>query len=89
MTDRQTIVTDGTTPREVRLKADYAEEYPGIEPGVWMATSAMAEKLVAHTHARRRLSLYTRTFDPHHFEFRGGSTRRRPHTARTRSTDVR
>jgi hypothetical protein len=27
--------------------------------------------LVAHIHARRRLSLYTRTFDLRHFEFCG------------------
>lgn len=82
-------MTDSGAPREARLKPEHADEYPGIEPGVWISAAMMAEKLVERVHARRRLSLYTRTFDPHHFEFRGGPTTRRPANARTRITDVR
>ena len=72
-------------PREVELRP----EYPGIEAGVWISAAEVARKLVEHTHARRRLSLYTRTFDPRHFEFRGGATGLRPVTARTRISDRR
>jgi hypothetical protein len=74
-------------PREVQLRSQYAEQYPEIPAGVWMSASELATRLVERTHARRRLSLYTRTFDPRHFEFRGGSTDSRPATARTRSSD--
>jgi hypothetical protein len=74
--------------REARLRPQHAEEYPGIEPGVWIPAGELAIKLVEHTHARRRLSLYTRTFDPRHFEFRGGEPAGiRPATARSRATD--
>jgi hypothetical protein len=77
-------------PREARLRSQYAEEYPGVEAGMWMTAADLAIKLVEHTHARRRLSLYTRTFDPRHFEFRGGeAVGTRPATARTRTTDRR
>jgi hypothetical protein len=77
-------------PREARLRPQFAQEYPGIEAGVWLSAAELAIKLVEHTHARRRLSLYTRTFDPRHFEFRGGEpVGSRPATARTRTTDRR
>jgi hypothetical protein len=78
-----------TEPREVQLRPEYAAEYPGIEAGVWLSAAELAQRLVEHTHARRRLSLHTRTFDPRHFEFRGGATDLRPATARTRSSDRR
>ena len=74
--------------REVCLKPEYAEEYPDLEPGRWLRPSDLAARLVARSHARRRLSLHTRTFNPLHFEFRGGERPgRRPPTARTRATD--
>lgn len=75
------------TAREARLKPDYAAEYPEISPDTWMSARELAKQLVARVHARRRQGLYTRTFDPTHFEFRGdGPPRRSPHT---RSTDIR
>jgi hypothetical protein len=74
-------------PREARLRPEYAEEYPGIEAGVWIAAAELARKLVERTYARRRLSLHTRTFDPRHFEFRGGVAGARAVSARTRSGD--
>jgi hypothetical protein len=74
------------TVREARLKLEFAAEYPGIEPEVWMSARDLARKLVDRVHARREKGLYTRTFDPTHFEFRGGNppSRRPPYT---RSTD--
>src|SRR5215210_4421006 len=71
--------------REVRLRPEFAEEYPGISPGVWMSARELAKNLLARVHARRNQGLYTRTFDPRHFEFRGGEPRPRPRL--TRSTD--
>jgi hypothetical protein len=77
-------------PREARLRSEYAAEYPAIEAGIWMSAGELATKLVERTHGRRRLSLYTRTFDPRHFEFRGGKPAgTRSATARTRESDRR
>ena len=73
--------------REARLKAEFAEEYPGMTPGVWMPVRELARLLVARVHARRREGRPARTFDPTHFEFRGGDTGPRRETTRTRSTD--
>jgi hypothetical protein len=36
-----------------------------------MSPRELAERLVERTYSRRRQQLYTRTFDPRHFEFRG------------------
>ena len=81
---------DESPPREARLRSEYAAEYPGIEAGIWMSAGELASKLVERTHERRRLSLYTRTFDPLHFEFRGGQPpSTRSATARTRKSDRR
>lgn len=76
-------------PRQVRLRVEFAKEYPEIEPGAWMSARELAGKLVERTHARRRLSLYARTFDPRHFEFLGGEPPRPPSKrgVRTRATD--
>jgi hypothetical protein len=77
-------------PREAQLRPQFAHEYPGIEAGIWLSAAELAIKLVEHTHARRRLSLHTRTFDPRHFDFRGGEPAGvRPATARGRGSDRR
>ena len=76
-----------TTIREARLKPEFAAEYPGITPDVWMPATELAQKLVQRAHARRREGRYTRTFDPTHFEFRGGLTGTRARGTRTRKTD--
>jgi hypothetical protein len=73
--------------REARLKEVYAAEYPGITPEVWMPVAELAKKLVERVRARRREGRFTRTFDPTHFEFRGGPPARRSAVIRTRSTD--
>jgi len=76
-----------TTIREARLRPEFADEYPGITPDTWMPATELAQKLVERAHARRREGRYTRTFDPTHFEFRGGPVGERPRGARTRKTD--
>lgn len=73
--------------REARLKAEFAEEYPGMIPGEWMPVRELARLLVERVHIRRREGRPGRTFDPTHFEFRGGDTSPRRPATRTRSTD--
>jgi hypothetical protein len=73
--------------REARLKAEFAEEYPGMTPGVWMPVRELARLLVDRVYARRKEGRPSRTFDPTHFEFRGGDTAPRRPATRTRSTD--
>src|SRR3954465_1987798 len=73
--------------REARLKEAYASEYPGIAPEIWMPVAELARKLVERHQQGRRMGRFTRTFDPTHFEFRGGPDQPRSHHARTRSTD--
>jgi hypothetical protein len=59
--------------REARLRPDYAERYPGIEPGIWFNAATLAEHL-----ERRRARegdeapAGPRALSPEHFEFRGG-----------------
>jgi hypothetical protein len=73
--------------REARLRIQYAAEYPGIAPGIWMPVAELSARLIDRVRAARREGRHTRTFDPTHFEFRGGSTDPRPRASRTRSTD--
>ena len=73
--------------REARLKAEFAEEYPGLVPDVWIPATELARKLIERAHTRRREGRHTRTFDPTHFEFRGGPETVRRRGSRTRKTD--
>jgi len=73
--------------REARLKPEYAAEYPGLPPGVWTSAMDLAKVLIQRARVRRQEGRYTRTFNPEHFEFRGGDTGPRPRISRTRSTD--
>jgi hypothetical protein len=74
--------------REARLKSEFAEEYPGLAAGVWIPATELAQKLIDRAHTRRREGRHTRTFDPTHFEFRGGAEKGRRRSARTRNTDA-
>ncbi|MDQ3209437.1 MAG: hypothetical protein M3Q37_12640 [Gemmatimonadota bacterium] len=73
--------------REARLRPECAEEYPGLTPGVWILATELAQKLIERAHSRRREGRHTRTFDPTHFEFRGGPESPRRLWSRTRKTD--
>jgi hypothetical protein len=73
--------------REVRLRNQFAAEYPGIVPGIWMPVAELSAKLIERVRAARKEGRHTRTFDPTHFEFRGGSQTPRPRASRTRGTD--
>jgi hypothetical protein len=74
--------------REARLKEEFAAEYPGIPPEVWLPVAELARKLVERHQAGRKAGRFTRTFDPTHFEFRGGPGDQRSRGYRTRSTDL-
>jgi hypothetical protein len=65
--------------REARLRAEFAGEYPELQANIWMRPRELAERLVDRSHTRRRQGLFTRTFDPRHFQFRGGE----PHGRRS------
>jgi hypothetical protein len=74
--------------REARLKEEFAAEYPDIPPEVWLPVAELARKLVERHHSGRKAGRFTRTFDPTHFEFRGGAAVSRSRGSRTRSTDL-
>jgi len=67
----RTETAQAVSLREVRLRAEFAGEYPELQADVWMRSGELAERLVNRSHARRRQGLFTRTFDPRHFQFRG------------------
>ena len=57
--------------REARLRPEFAELYPGIEPSVWYTAATIAEHLLVrlvHQEAERRPP---RVLDARHFDFRG------------------
>lgn len=60
-------------PREVRLRPEFAEIYPALPPGEWVAAAAWAAAIVDRAREARLLSIHRRTFDPDHFDFRGGA----------------
>ena len=60
--------------REARLRAEFVDRYPGIEPGVWFSAATLADHLIARMlrQGKADLALLPRVLDPEHFEFRGG-----------------
>jgi hypothetical protein len=73
--------------REARLKVEYGADYPGMTPDIWIPATELAQKLIERAQSRRREGRHTRTFDPTHFEFRGGAERPRRRGSHTRKTD--
>ena len=62
--------------REARLRPEFAQLYPGLEPGVWLPASEVAVGVVARVIQleTRDLELENRVLDDRHFEFRGRTT---------------
>jgi hypothetical protein len=62
--------------REARLRPEWAELYPGVEPGVWMRAARLMPRVL-----RNRLRMPStrefvrRVLTDAHFEFRGGHRR--------------
>jgi hypothetical protein len=62
--------------REARLRPEFADQYSGIEPGVWVSAAAMAEQIITSL-LREGVpddELPQRVLHPEHFEFRGGDS---------------
>jgi hypothetical protein len=63
-----------TSVREAMLRPEFADQYDGIEPGVWFSAAGLAERLITRL-LREGVpdeELPQRVLDPTHFEFRGG-----------------
>ena len=60
-------------PREARLRPEFADRYPGVDPDVWYIAATLAEHLLARflREGEAGRSAPERIMDPEHFEFRG------------------
>ena len=61
--------------REARLKPEYAALYPGVQPGVWMAASAIGQQLLLWHLTAPATPQGERLMAEEHFDFRGGRKR--------------
>ena len=61
------------SPREARLRPEFADRYPGVDPGVWYIAATLAEHLLARflREGEAGRTPPERIMDPDHFEFRG------------------
>ena len=75
--------------REARLRPEFAELYPSLEPGAWEEAVVLAEQVLSENLVRPSPGyiLSDRVLAKEHFEFRGGDPAGRPRIARTRRTD--
>ncbi|MGH7526714.1 MAG: hypothetical protein ACREMX_08410 [Gemmatimonadales bacterium] len=76
------------TAREARLKPEFAERYPQLDPGVWVPAAEVGAKvLLWQVQQQGTAALASRILDEQHFEFRGGWLRGRETELRTRASD--
>jgi hypothetical protein len=64
--------------REARLRAEHAQLYPGIEPGVWMPVESLLRHITDLIHqdsSKAGVITGTRLLHQEHFEYRGSSVR--------------
>jgi hypothetical protein len=80
-------MAEETAVREIRVRREYAALYPELAVDEWVAAGEFAKVIVQRARTARSLSVYRRTLDQRHFEFRGGAPGNRHSKARTRSTD--
>jgi hypothetical protein len=67
--------------RVARLRAEYAERYPGLDAGAWYPAASIAayyRSWLARHPDPSRLGAPLRGLDTAHFEFRGGVPREEP-----------
>jgi hypothetical protein len=57
--------------REARLRPEFADLYPGVEPDVWYTAATIAEHMLVRLMHQDTERLPPRMLDPQHFEFRG------------------
>jgi hypothetical protein len=73
-------------PREARLRPEFADRYPGVDPDVWYIAATLAEHLLARflREGAAGRAPPERIMDPEHFEFRGeNNVPRAYHDSRT------
>ena len=60
-------------PREARLRPEFADRYPGVDPDIWYVAATLAEHLLARflRGGVTGSAPPERIMDPEHFEFRG------------------
>jgi hypothetical protein len=73
--------------REARLRPEYADLYPGVEPGVWLPATAVGQRLLLWHLATAATPQGERLMGDDHFEFRGGGVRGPTNGTRTRASD--
>lgn len=76
--------------REVRLRKEFASEYPDVDPERWYTAAMLAGLIKGHRLIEEGLDveLPERLLDPERFEFRGGGPRQGGWLgARTRRVD--
>jgi hypothetical protein len=76
------------SPREARLRPQYASLYPALEAGTWQPASAIGRQLLLWHLTSPTLPQGERLMSEEHFEFRGGTSREPAQAgARTRRAD--
>jgi hypothetical protein len=72
--------------REARLRPEFADLYPGVEPGVWLPATTVGQQLLLWHLATAVMPQGERLMADEHFEFRGGLARS-TNGGRTRAGD--
>ena len=57
--------------REARLRPEFADLYPGVEPGVWLPATTVGQQLLLWHLATAVTPQGERLMGDEHFEFRG------------------
>ena len=60
------------TIREARLRPEFADLYPAVEPGVWLPATPVGQQLLLWHLAKAVAPQGERLMGEEHFEFRGG-----------------
>ena len=75
------------TIREARLRPEYADLYPAVEPGVWLPATTVGQRLLLWHLAKAITPQGERLMAEEHFEFRGGPQLGARDGTRTRAGD--
>jgi hypothetical protein len=70
--------------REARLRPEYADLYPGVQPDVWLPATVVGQKLLLWHLATAATPAGERLMAVGHFELRGGLARGPSNGDRTR-----
>jgi hypothetical protein len=76
------------TIREARLRPEFAELYPALQPGVWLPATAVGQQLLLWHLAKAVTPKGERLLADEHFEFRGGSPLASRNGTKTRAGDL-